>query len=222
MGNRTYHPRGIPVDGFAVREHPLYMTWANMLSRCFCETDPSYVNYGGRGIKVCNRWYHFANFAEDMGEKPSPELSIERVDNNRGYERDNCIWDTRSNQCVNRRKFKNNTSGATGVVEVGDRFEARFDYEKVRYRLGRFDDIESAAAVRGVFEYLFFNDRLAAQLMVEQETVWCTSTTGIRGVTPHVDGGFITRATRNGVRHYLGYFKTLDEAKDARDRFVAS
>lgn len=222
MGNRTYHPRGIPVDGVAVREHQSYMTWANMLSRCFNDHQTGYENYGGRGITVCQRWYHFANFAADMGEKPSPELTIERIDNNLDYGPDNCKWDTRSNQCVNRRKFKNNTTGATGVVQVGDRFDARFDYEKVRYHLGRFPDIESAVNVRNAFIFLFFNDRPAAQLMVEQETVWCTSTTGIRGVTPHKDGGFIVRATRKGVRHYLGYFQTLDEAKDARDQFAAS
>lgn len=222
MGNRTYHPRGITVDGVAVREHPLYLTWANMLSRCFDENQPGYVNYGGRGITVCQRWYHFANFVEDMGAKPSPELTIERIDNSQSYGPGNCKWDTRSNQCVNRRLFKNNSTGATGVVAVGDRFEARFDYEKVRYRLGRFDDVDSAESVRSAFEFLFFTDRPSAQLMIDHETVWCTSSTGVRGITPHKEGGFTVRVTRSGTRHYLGYFQTLDEAKDARDRFIAS
>lgn len=218
--NRTYHSRDVAVDGYAVQEHPAYHCWASMLARCTNPKSPSYGNYGGRGIKVCRRWHHFANFAADMGERPHEDFTIERIENNKGYEPTNCKWATYSEQCINRRKFKNNTSGFTGVVRVKDRFEARMDFEHVRYAIGRFWTAREAGIERDRFERLFFSDRESAVASVSGETLWCTSTSGIRGITPHADGGFIVRATRNGVRNYLGYYKTLEEAADARKRFI--
>ena len=213
MANRTYHPRGTPVHGYVPAKHPLYNTWAHMLSRCYNPDNPNYPNYGGRGIAIEDtRWHHFANFAHDMGIKPDPVLTLERVNNMRGYCADNCEWATRSDQCVNRRTFKNNTTGTTGVVPMRSGFEVRFDYEKQRYRIGRYDTVEEAAAVREAFIGLFFRDRSAALDMIEPEPVWRTSTTGIRGVTRHEDGGFIVRTTVNKERVYLGYRKTLEEA----------
>lgn len=76
-----------------------------MLTRCRNKNVPCFRHYGGRGIKVCERWMNYENFLADMGPRPSPKHSIERVDNNRGYEPDNCIWATQSKQCKNRRKF---------------------------------------------------------------------------------------------------------------------
>src|SRR5262245_6139963 len=111
--SRAYHPRGVLVDGYAVQEHPLYMTWANMLARCYNTSAAGYENYGGRGIVVCAAWHRFVNFACDMGSKPEATLTLERRDVNGNYEPSNCTWATRSDQCVNRRRFKNNTSGVT-------------------------------------------------------------------------------------------------------------
>lgn len=221
MPNRTYHPRNVPIDGHAPREHPLYDTWAGMWQRCTNPNFPGYVNYGARGITVCDRWKHFESFALDMGCKPDEAFTIERIDNAAGYSPKNCKWATRTSQCLNRRKFKNNTSGFTGVVEIQGRYEARMDFEHVRYRLGRFDTVRSAAKARREFEKMFFADRERAVASISGETLWCTSSTGVRGVTQHKDGGFVVRATKGGVRHYVGYFKTMDEALDARRRFIA-
>lgn len=216
MANRTYHPRFQLVHGFQVNKHPLYVTWADMLARCYNPGSKSYPNYGGRGITVDPRWHHFANFAQDMGLKPDASLTLERKDNNAGYSKGNCVWGTHSEQCFNRRTFRNNTSGSRGVVAVkGGRFHARFDYEKQRYSLGRFDDVESATAARDAFIGLFFRDREAALEMLDGETVWTTSTTKVRGVTQHADGGFLARATINKKREYVGYFKTIEEAAQA-------
>lgn len=215
MANRTYHPRGLLVDGCAPHQHPLYYTWANMLARCYNPANESYERYGGRGIIVDYRWHHFAPFAADMGPKPDPKLTIERMDNMAGYYPGNCVWATPSDQCVNRRRFKNNTSGVTGVIPLRSGFEARFDYEKMRYRLGRFGTVAEASSVREAFIGLFFRDRRAALAMIPDETLWCTSSTGVRGVTLHEDGGFIARTTVNGARKYLGYFKTVEEATAA-------
>lgn len=96
-----------------------YQSWSSMKRRCNLETDGGYENYGGRGIKVCDRWMEpapqgFLNFVEDMGEKPEG-LTLERVDVNGNYSKENCIWADRTQQCFNRRKFKNKTSEFVGV-----------------------------------------------------------------------------------------------------------
>lgn len=153
---RTYHPRGVLVDGYRVRQHPLYMVWSNMLTRCNNSGARDWEHYGGRGITVCERWHHFRFFAEDMMPTYSPGLTIERMDVNGNYCPENCTWETRSNQSVNRRRFKNNTSGQSGVVIVEGRWYAYFDYAHVRHNIGGFGKKEDAVAARLEFVENFF------------------------------------------------------------------
>jgi len=72
-------------------EYKEYSIWMAMRQRCSNPNNVNYKNYGGRGIKVCERWDDFYNFIEDLGLRPQG-LSIERVDNDKGYQPDNCIW----------------------------------------------------------------------------------------------------------------------------------
>jgi hypothetical protein len=218
--NRTYHPRNERVDGYNVGDHPLYKTWSNMLSRCHDPNQTGYENYGGRGITVCEEWHHFKNFARDMGSKSS-ELSIERIDNSKGYSKENCKWDTRSNQCVNRRIFKNNTSGYRGVVKTKSGYNSRFDYEGQRYLIGWFKTKEEADANRKIFIDLFFTDKAAALKMITPKAR-SISKTKERGINPHSDGGYVVRCQKNGERVYLGYYLTLQGAVNARDTFLAT
>lgn len=81
-----------------------FAIWGKMLSRCYLKASKSYPRYGGRGILVCDRWRtDFAAFFADMGPRPSLDHSLERVDNNRGYEPGNVVWATRIEQQNNRR-----------------------------------------------------------------------------------------------------------------------
>lgn len=83
---------------------PEYITWVEMKRRCFAPTSNVFKHYGGRGITVCDRWIKsFQNFFADMGEKPSPQHSIERVNNDGNYEKSNCKWATDTEQANNKR-----------------------------------------------------------------------------------------------------------------------
>ncbi len=82
------------------------LTWCAMKDRCGNPKCISYKNYGGRGIKVCDEWVKsFKAFFDHMGPKPSPEHSIDRINNDGNYEPGNCRWATRSQQRRNRRPF---------------------------------------------------------------------------------------------------------------------
>lgn len=213
MTNETYHPRGELVDGFSVREHPIYFVWSGIKTRCGNPNEPGYENYGGRGINYCAEWAHFANFAADMYPSYRRGLTIERVNNDKGYSPDNCIWADGTTQCHNRRKFKTNTTGHTGVVKCRDgNYSARYDHEHTRYDLGRYATIDNAVESRNSFIVGFHANDPSVMKMIERRAR-LDGNTGVRGVTVCSDG-FIVRRTVEGQRIYYGIRQTLEEAKE--------
>ena len=120
--------------------HPLYQTWVSMRKRCRWTGHHAYHNYGGRGIEVCTRWDEsFTAFLEDMGEKPSPSHSLDRIDNSGNYSPENCKWVTWKEQQNNRRdnialeidgEFKSIPEWAreSGVAEVTIRNRIRLGW----------------------------------------------------------------------------------------------
>ncbi|EJN4219830.1 hypothetical protein NP764_003986 [Salmonella enterica] len=81
---------------------PEYQTWADMMARCYNPKNRNYCRYGERGIRVCAHWHHFPNFLEDMGLRPGSSYSIDRINNEGPYCKDNCRWATRETQVRNR------------------------------------------------------------------------------------------------------------------------
>ena len=89
--------------------HPLYRIWQGIQNRCYKPTTVGYKYYGGRGIKVCERWLGdngFNNFVEDMGDSYSNGLTIDRIDVNGNYEPNNCRWLTREENALTTRRMK--------------------------------------------------------------------------------------------------------------------
>lgn len=85
---------------------PEYMSWQSMIDRTSNQNHQSYKHYGGRGISVDPSWRDFRNFLADMGARPSLQHSIDRIDNNLGYSKDNCRWATQKDQMSNTRRTK--------------------------------------------------------------------------------------------------------------------
>ena len=107
---------GRPFVRDGVSKDPAYRAWAAMIMRCVNPKVNNYHSYGGRGITVCNRWRDFRNFIADMGPRPSSKHTIERRNNDLGYDADNCYWATRFQQ--SRNTGRNKTITVLGIVLI--------------------------------------------------------------------------------------------------------
>jgi hypothetical protein len=118
--NRKHKAKGLCNYHYdRTRRTPTYNAFYQTKNRCTNTNNSRYRDYGGRGIKMCDRWAGnggYRNFLEDMGERPEG-MTLDRIDNNGNYEPSNCRWATYQQQSLNKRAYKNNKTGITGVYK---------------------------------------------------------------------------------------------------------
>ena len=131
--------------------HRLYQIWCNMIQRCTNPKDTFYKNYGERSIKVSNEWLDISNFINDMYPSYKEGLSMDRIDNNKGYSKDNCRWATRNIQSRNTRVLmSSNKSGYRGVhwCKVDKKWISQITVDSKKIYIGSFD-----TAINGAVAY---------------------------------------------------------------------
>lgn len=141
-----------------------YAVWSAMKARCDNPAGKDYVNYGGRGITYSTDWATFEGFLADMGMRPErvEELTLERLNNDGNYCKDNCAWATRSAQNHNSRLRKDNQTGLKGV---------RYDLKRAKW--------EVACSINGIRTFLYWGKDYFEACCIRKS--WELRRTGVRG-----------------------------------------
>lgn len=135
-----------------------YKIWLGMKERCLNPNSDYYTDYGGRGICIYSCWLDFSLFWDDVKIGYSDEFELDRVDVNGNYCPENCRWVDSYQQAYNKRKYKSNTLGTTGVTfdKRSGRFQARISVKGKRISLGTFETLELATKAREEAEIKYY------------------------------------------------------------------
>ena len=150
-----------------------YQTWYDMKYRCYNNMRQDYKDYGARGITVCEEWLNVSNFVAwcEMTHPNTEGVSLDRIDNDKGYSPENCTWSDKTTQNINQRIQKNNTSGYVGVSwdKSHNLWQVNIRVNKKLIKIGRYKDIENAKIARLKAELKYFGTELAPQRHLFEE-----------------------------------------------------
>lgn len=133
-----------PKYGVCVDDLPEYKNWQKAKQRCYDKNNNRYYSHGARGIKMCERWLVFDNFYSDMGKRPTPKHSLDRIDVNKDYTPENCKWSNLNEQARNKRNtIKVNTpDGVMSVHDAAEKYGLNVNTIKSRLNYG-FKDVDA-------------------------------------------------------------------------------
>lgn len=135
-----------------------YNSWTSMRQRVNDKNCPAYALYGAQGITISDEWNDFTTFYADMGKKPSPKHSLDRIDPYGNYCKENCRWANHTVQAINKKAVITNESGHRGVVRVrgSNKWLAQIYYNGKNIRLGLHTDLQKAIDAREAKEKQIF------------------------------------------------------------------
>lgn len=150
--------RIVSITKHGMNKTPEHQAWSGMRQRCTNPNSPHYHRYGGRGITVVQEWMDsFEAFYRDMGKKPTG-LTLERINNELGYFKDNCCWASRKKQARNRKRFKTGGSGIVGIswYRRTQKYRVYIMTDNQEHHIGYFDTLDQAAIARKQAEQIYW------------------------------------------------------------------
>lgn len=141
MSNKKNYPS---VRKRKPHECPTYTSWAHMKYRCDNKNFKQFKDYGGRGILYHPSWAEYSNFLIDMGHRPQG-TTLDRIDNSKGYCKDNCRWATKYEQALNKRPYSRSKSTLPGTRKRSSgRWSSQININGKKYHLGTYDTEQEA------------------------------------------------------------------------------